>query len=642
MKKLLVLLLLLPFILSANAQESYYYLHDDVNPEFPGTKLMDTFKPSASTASYVDLDEGAVVWATLPFERETKLSGNIYATVFVEASFIKPDFVPDILPFQIRVIKATLVDIAPSGNMDTIASSGPATLLFLKNETLKTQRFRFENIEYVLSEGHSLGIKIEKVLDLLSYFPFSFLSPFFATNILYDSTYTKSYVSIPLNISGGLKLQCYINEKYVDPGENQTYDITIYNNAPEDDTVSISIIGDVKEGWNVTVVPEELTVEANSYGKVMVIVTAPEDAQEGDYLNITIFAQGKTGTGSIWLNTSITPPSYGVEVVVKTEEVEGELGENVTVSFIVKNLGNRNDTYNLLVECEWDYYLEEENITLQPGESKQINVTVKIPLNAAKNYTAVGLTARSSHAEDSNWATLHVIFTPAEKKEYGKIIGLVLFIVGVVVLFLIAYYLGRTVQKTVELSCEERMAEVAPGKSVEFYVDVINPLEKEGAGKSKIRYRFGIEGKLPENWRVDIDKEEVVLDGGEEERVKVTVHTPPAAPPEEWASIDFIATPDKGKSEKITLLVTLREPMPILKTEITHEPEEFEEGKKVITRVKIHNEGEKEAENKKVALLVNGKEKNSIEGITIPPNAYVEVEIPWIAEKENEIEVKLE
>ena len=82
--------------------------------------------------------------------------------------------------------------------------------------------------------------------------------------------------------------------------------------------------------------------------------------------------------------------------------------------------------------------------------------------------------------------------------------------------------------------------------------------------------------------------------------------------------------------------------MPILKTEITHEPEEFEEGKKVITRVKIHNEGEKEAENKKVALLVNGKEKNSIEGITIPPNAYVEVEIPWIAEKENEIEVKLE
>lgn len=90
------------------------------------------------------------------------------------------------------------------------------------------------------------------------------------------------------------------------------------------------------------------------------------------------------------------------------------------------------------------------------------------------------------------------------------------------------------------------------------------------------------------------------------------------------------------------MLVTLREEMPILKTEIQHEPKGFGEGEKVITKVRIENTGEKKAENKKVILMVNGKEKNRIEGVEIPPNSIVEIEIPWIAEKENNVEVKIE
>jgi len=38
--------------------------------------------------------------------------------------------------------------------------------------------------------------------------------------------------------------------------------------------------------------------------------------------------------------------------------------------------------------------------------------------------------------------------------------------------------------------------------------------------------------------------------------------------------------------------------------------------------------------------LVNGKEKNKIEGINIPRGGYAEIEIPWIAVKgKNDVDI---
>ena len=111
---------------------------------------------------------------------------------------------------------------------------------------------------------------------------------------------------------------------------------------------------------------------------------------------------------------------------------------------------------------------------------------------------------------------------------------------------------------------------------------------------------------------------------------------------DEWASIDVVALPEKGKGESINLMISIREPREMLHTEMTHEPKEFGEGDRIVTKVKVENRGEKAAENKKVILLVNGKEKNRIEGVTIPPGAAVEIELPWIAEEENEVEIRIE
>ncbi|HEC87825.1 MAG TPA: hypothetical protein ENI52_00745 [Thermoplasmata archaeon] len=643
MKKVFVVtllfnLILSTLILSAHAQETYYYLHDDSNPEYNEYKMMDYSPPTSSISSFINLDEGPAIWATLPFPQETKINGDVKVTVFIEASFIQPE----ILPFQIRVIKVSLIDIAQSGNIDTIASTRPTTILFIGNETQTSQTFSMNNVEYILPEGHSLGIKVEKTLDLFSYFPFSILSPFFATNLLYDSAYTKSYALIPFNATGGISLQCFDNEKGVKPGENTTYTLIIYNNGDLADLVQLSS-NYAGNKWGVELENEEVIVPAKSFNYTDVVVKAPEDASEGDYINITITAHGSTGSDSVWLNTTVIPLEYSVKVTAKNESVKAEPGKTAKFVFTVENTGDLFDTYNLFVTCVWPAAVERDSLSLNAGNKEDIEVEVTVPENATNGTTQlVALTAKSTNSDEESTAksTLEVYYYVTPEKEIsGSTIGLILFIMGVAVLLIIAYYLGRTAEKTVLLECDERMRELPPGKIAEFVIKVRNL----AVGKDKsMKYKFRVEGKIPENWLTEIDKEEILLKDEEEGEITLKVKIPENAPPDEWASIDFIAIPQKGKSEKLNFLITLREPREILEIETSHEPKEFEEGKRVVTKVKVRNVGEKTAEDKKIIIMVNGKEKNRVGGINIPPSSTAEVEIPWIAERENEVEVKVE
>ena len=644
MKKVFVVTLLLNliisiFLLSTNAQETYYYLHDDSHPQYNEYRIMDFSPPTSSVSSFINLDEGHAIWATLPFAQETKINGDVKVTVFIEAFFIQPE----ILPFQIRVIKVSLIDIAPSGNIDTIASTRPTTILFIGNETQMSQTFTMNNVEYIVPEGHSLGIKVEKTFDLLSYFPFSILSPFFATNLLYDSAYTKSYALIPFNATGGISLQCFDNEKGVKPGENATYTLIIYNNGDLADIITLSSnYGGNK--WNVEFENEEVIVPSKSFNYSDVTVTAPEDAEEGDYLNITITATGSSGSDSVWLNTTVVPLEYGVKVTAKNDSVRVEPGKTAKFVFTVENTGDLFDTYDLFVTCVWDAVVEKDTVSLNAGEKEDIEVEVSVPENASNGTThLVALTAKSTNSDEESTAksTIEVYYIPSEEEKgtLGSYIGLALFIIGVLVLLIIAYYLGKTAEKTVSLECEERMKELPPGKIAEFLIKIKNL----GVGKErKMRYKLRLEGKIPENWLTEVDREEILLGSGEEDEITLKVRIPENASLDEWASIDLLAIPEKGKTEKLNFLITLREPKEILETEISHKPEEFEEGMKVITKVKMKNVGEKTAEDKKIIVFVNGKEKNRVEGINIPPSSTAEIEIPWIAEKENEVDVKVE
>ncbi len=625
--------------ISSYAHAGYFWLHDD---SIPGStaEIMDNSDPKKSVDSTWDLNDGDARWYTDPFDEDQHINGDVEILFWVEASSMV-----DIIPLQFRVIRVHLLDISPSWSENEIESSRATLLYFLSNDTIQDVEFTM-NVDHIIPAGHRFGIRVEKSFDLFSFFPFS------STNVLYDSIYHNSHVFVPFNVTGGeIEINSYPQKKEVKAGEEASYTIYIYNNGPQDDTIILSYIIKERRGeneWGITLEPSQLVVEGNYLNSSSVKVKAPQTAEPGDFVNITLTAQGNTDTDSIWLNTSIAEPTYGVDVKGEGNK-QGEPGDNIVYIFTVKNTGDLPDTYDLSVACDWVTTLEKNRVSLNAGGSEEIDIEIEIPLDA-ENGTQKPLvfTAKSQNSskEDSATVTTTASFLAEERKEsfWDKLLY-PLFIVGIIALLVIAAYLTKLAKKFAVISCEERMKEVPPGYSAHYKIKIKNILEKIKGEKNRVTYKLGVGGEIPENWKTEFEKDIVKLDGGEEEEVELTVETSPNSLLDEWASIDIIATPAKktAKSEKINIVTLLREPKAHLEIEeVEHEPETFVEGEKVISKVRIVNTGEAHAERAIITLSVNENEKNRVEGLHVPVDGHLEVKIPWYPEEgENRVAIKV-
>jgi len=628
-----------------SAEGTWFWLHDENAPGSSTAMLMDTSNPVSTFDSKQDLNVGPAKWYTSPFQSDQKIYGDVSVSLFIEAYFLRTD----ILPLQVRVIRVFLLDVSPSGVEDEIASTSAIPMFFISNETVKAKTFLLKNVDYTIPSGHSLGIRVEKTIDLLSYFPFSVLSPFFSTNILYDSTTHPSSVKVPFNTTqGGIELDCYPQERSVKAGNQATYEIAIWNKASQQDIVTLST--DYSGSWDVEIDPAVVKVDSNYLNYSDVKITPPADAQPGSFLNITIKAQGSGGTDSIWLNTTVAEPTYGVRVSAPDNK-EGKPGDTVSYTFTVKNTGDLKDAYSLSVNSEWTASLDKQSVTLLPGESADVTASVEIPLdaeNGSTNRLTLMAQSQNSSKSDSASVTTTAIFSSKGETSGGGIsrtVLFILFIIGVIALLIASILITEYTKKYVILSCEERMKEIPPGYSADYIITIKNPLEKVKGGKNRLNYKLAVGGEIPEKWDAELDKDVVTLDGGESTEIKLHVKAPEDASMDEWASIDVIARPvgKRSKGEKINVATLLREPKIILELEsVEHEPKTFKEGERVVSKITITNKGEAPATNAQVILYVNGKEKNRIVGLTVPVGGHVEVNVPWVAEPgENRITVKV-
>jgi len=630
----------------ASAQGTWFWLHDESAPGSSTALLMDSSNPTSMVDAKQDLNVGPATWYTSPFQSDQKIYGDVSVSLFIEAYFLRTD----ILPLQARIVRVFLLDVSPSGVEDEISSSSATPIFFISNDTIKPKTFILKNVDYTLPAGHSLGLRVEKTIDLLSYFPFSVLSPFFATNVVYDSTAHPSSVKVPLNLTQGeIELDCYPQQRSVKAGNEITYEIAIWNKGGQDDTVTLST--DYSGSWNVEIDPETVKVEANYLNYSDVKIAPPADAQPGSFLNVTIKAQGSVGTDSIWLNTTVAEPVYGVKVIAPDNK-EGKPGDTISYTFTVKNTGDLKDTYSLSLDSGWTASLDKQYLTLLSGESADVIASVEIPLNAENGSTnKLTLTAQSQNSSKSDSASVTAIavFHGGKATGGGKdimtIVTFILFILGVVTLLIAAIILTIYAKKYVILGCEERMKEIPPGYSADYTITIKNPLEKVKGGKNRLNYKLAVGGDIPEKWNAELDKDVVTLDGGESTDINLHIEAPEDASMDEWASVDIIAKPvgKRSKGEKINVAALIREPKVILELEsVEHEPKTFKEGEKVISKIVVTNKGEAPAANAQVILYVNGKEKNRVEGLTIPVDGHVEVDIPWVAEPgENRVAVKV-
>lgn len=107
-----------------------------------------------------------------------------------------------------------------------------------------------------------------------------------------------------------------------------------------------------------------------------------------------------TGEGPAPWVTEEDEPTAGVEVSCTDCPAEIRSGESGTAQVEVRNTGDSEDTYDLGVEDVpdgWRATVEPQEVTVGPGESGQVTVTIEVPRRAQKGDHELTVTATSSN-----------------------------------------------------------------------------------------------------------------------------------------------------------------------------------------------------------------------------------------------------
>ncbi|MFW5927606.1 MAG: carboxypeptidase regulatory-like domain-containing protein, partial [Thermoplasmatota archaeon] len=92
---------------------------------------------------------------------------------------------------------------------------------------------------------------------------------------------------------------------------------------------------------------------------------------------------------------------YGIEVVNEIDKKSANQGERVRYFVQLKNTGNTKDRFRLSSTIDWDVKYSDQNITLEPKETKTVEVNVHVDENATVNHPPINLKIDSANSEES-------------------------------------------------------------------------------------------------------------------------------------------------------------------------------------------------------------------------------------------------
>ncbi|MFO7539515.1 MAG: M36 family metallopeptidase, partial [Chloroflexota bacterium] len=165
----------------------------------------------------------------------------------------------------------------------------------------------------------------------------------------------------------------------------------------ESDTFDLSLVG---HNWPTShSIPGMLSLDAGESASFTVEVTVPVDALAGES-DTAIFRATSQGdpqqTASVDLTTSAAAV-FELSLTALETELSGEVGTPVTYTLTLTNLGNSSDTFDFVLSgYSWTTDVDPVSVTLDPGQSGQLWVTVLVPEDAAGGSSdAVTVTATS-------------------------------------------------------------------------------------------------------------------------------------------------------------------------------------------------------------------------------------------------------
>lgn len=175
-----------------------------------------------------------------------------------------------------------------------------------------------------------------------------------------------------------------VKTELVDPGTDLIYTLTVTNTGNKTDTFSFTKSG------HAAVMLNRTSSQLSPGSSETLTLTIPKEkiALADKYaVSITATSQGDpTKTAKVNINTTVNPAYDFIMEGVNGYSTEGKLASSkIEYPFKLTNTGNTNDTIHLTTSGDAIGTFSQTDITLAPGESKEVKLT--FPSNA---FTATG------------------------------------------------------------------------------------------------------------------------------------------------------------------------------------------------------------------------------------------------------------
>ncbi len=328
-------------------------------------------------------------------------------------------------------------------------------------------------------------------------------------------------ISTFMEVEFGINLSCKNNIQYIGPNESVYYNILVKNNGNINDTINLSL-SPVPSLWSAKLNITSISLPPFSNNTVQLNVTAPKSIKQGEKVTIKIF-----GTSQRYLNnkyyviiTTIANLIYKINLFCYDPEHHAKPGEITNYIIQVKNKGNDIDTIFLSIsKFKWNTSINPDNITLNPFESQNIVLTIKVPDTVIADTKDTGIiTGRSFKGNITN--ILQIITIIDQIHDFSAII-------------------------------EPNYIKTVPNSSLNFDLNISN----KGNGYEIINLTLN---HLPIDWNIDFDQEinnnsEIYLNPFEKRNIRFLLNIPFDTQPGKYEIILNLTTKLINKTIKILI-----------------------------------------------------------------------------------------
>ncbi|MDD5502302.1 MAG: NEW3 domain-containing protein [Candidatus Thermoplasmatota archaeon] len=453
-----------------------------------------------------------------------------------------------------------------------------------------------------------------------------------------------------------ISLACANNTQSVDPAGICQYIITVTNGGTiptlQQSSVTLSVSG-TPDGWNASITPQSMDLDAGASGEAVVIVKAPEQAPAGFEFSLTVTGTSSSANDPIGIipgseaSISLTATVNAIESFEIPSITGKSVEQNKTTvySIIIKNLGNTNATFTLSGEVPSGWPLDMGGATVEIPAYSSISKSVKIsvPADASEGVYNVKIRCKmlkSGGAFEEKVVTIPTtvlkgstqqVIVPVEADNpLLLIVPLIPWLALAVFLLVLFYLLIRFLAKkntTIRIVCDRFRREVVQGGGVIYNVRV------ENMGKAWADVQISIP-KIPSGWQAQADYDSFHLNGGESKDLSITVKPLEAAQIGDEAEIiiigKIVSTGKTASAMTKTLLVD-RFAKKLKVYGITNEPQRPQPKDGVRTEIFVKNEDLADAQAT-VKLYVNDELRGS-KRVSVPAGRSVPAKFFWTCSK---------